>query len=77
MYTNKTGGTVLGSRLLFVGVIAAVFFRTQLNQIVSVPIPTQVQPMAKQQEMLDLGIVFKARTVVETVEAFLKARNVT
>jgi hypothetical protein len=77
MYTEKTGGTVLGSRLLFVGVVAAVFFRTQLNQIVAVPIPTQTQPMAQQQEMIDLGIVFKAKTVVETIEAFLKANNVT
>ena len=29
--------------------------------------------MAEQQEMIDLGIVFKARTVVETIEAFIKA----
>jgi hypothetical protein len=76
MYTDKTGGTIIGSRLLFVGVIAAVFYRTQLNQIISVPIPTQVQPMAQQQEMIDLGIVFKARTVIETIEAFLLAKNV-
>lgn len=77
MYTDKTGGTMIGSRLLFVGVVAAVFFRTQLNQIVAVPIPTQIQPMAQQQEMIDLGIVFKARTVLETIEAFLMAENVT
>ncbi len=77
MFTDKSGATTIGSRLLFLGVIARVFFRTQLNQIISVPIPTQVQPMAKQQEMIDLGIVFKARTVVETVESFLKARNAT
>ncbi|HKZ42005.1 MAG TPA: hypothetical protein VJ044_13655, partial [Candidatus Hodarchaeales archaeon] len=77
MFTDKTGTTAIGSRLLFVGVIAAVFFRTQLNQIIAVPISTQVQPMTQQQEMIDLGIVFKARTVVETIEAFLKAKNVT
>lgn len=76
VYSDKAGNTTIGSRLLFIGVIAAVFFRTQFNQIVAVPIPTQVQPMAQQQEMIDLGIVFKARTVVETIEAFLKARNV-
>ncbi|MDD2663721.1 MAG: serine protease [Dechloromonas sp.] len=75
-WAEKNGGLVAGSRLMFVGVIAAVFFRTHLNQIIPVPIPTQVQPMAQQQEMIDLGIVFKARTVVETIEAFLKARNV-
>lgn len=74
MYTEKTGGTVLGSRILFIGVITAVFYRTQLNQIIAVPIPTQVQPMAQQQEMIDLGLVFKARTVIETIEAFLKAK---
>ena len=51
------------------------FFRTELNQIISVPVPTQVQPMAQQHEMIDLGIVFKARTVVEAIEAFLKAHE--
>ncbi len=77
MVTDKSGNTAIASRLLFVGVIAAVFYRTQLNQIIAVPIPTQVQPMAQQQEMIDLGIVFKARTVVETIEAFLASKNVT
>jgi hypothetical protein len=76
MYSDKSGGAYVGSRIHFVGVIAAVFFRTQLNQIIAVPIPTQVQPMAQQQEMIDLGIVFKARTVVETIESFLSANNV-
>lgn len=75
-FATKDGGTAIGSRFYFVGVIAAVFFRTHLNQIVPVPIPTQVQAMAQQQEMIDLGIVFKARTVIETVEAFLTAHNV-
>ena len=75
MYTDKRGNTVIGSRVLFVGVIAAVFFRTELNQIVAVPVPTQTQPMAQQREMIDLGIVFKARTVVETIEAFIKSRG--
>jgi hypothetical protein len=31
--------------------------------------------MARQQEMIDLGIVFKARTVTETIEAFFKAKG--
>lgn len=75
-WATKDGGLVAGSRFMFVGVIAAVFFRTQLNQIIPVPIPTQVRPMAQQQEMIDLGIVFKAHTVVETIEAFLKAYNI-
>ncbi|QCP86262.1 serine protease [Cereibacter sphaeroides] len=75
-WSRKDGGLEIGSRFHFVGVVAAVFFRTQMNQIVAVPIPTQMQPMAQQQEMIDLGIVFKARTVIETIEAFLKSRNI-
>jgi hypothetical protein len=74
-WATKQGGLVAGSRILFVGVIAAVFFRTQMNQIIPEPIPTQIQPMVKQQEMIDLGIVCKAHTVVETVEAFLNANS--
>lgn len=76
MITDKRGNSTLGSRALFVGVVAAVFFRMHLNQIIAVPIPTQTLPMAEQQEMLDLGIVFKARTVVETIEALIKTHGV-
>lgn len=75
-WARKDGGLVTGSRLIFVGVIAAVYFRTHLNEIIPVPIPTQVQQMAQQQEMIDLGVVFKACTVVETIEAFLTTRGV-
>jgi hypothetical protein len=75
-YAMKDGGIALGSRFYFVGVIAAVFLRKQWNEIVAVPIPTASKPMVQNEEMIDLGIVFKARTVVETIEAFLKARNV-
>ena len=66
----------LGSRFFFVGVVAAVFYRTGLGKIIAVPIPTQVQPMAEQREMIDLGIVFKARTVLEAVEAYLVSYNI-
>jgi len=76
MYSDKRNNTVLGSRLLFVGVVAAVFFRTEINEIFPGPVPTQLRPMTQQREMIDLGIVFKARTVVETIEAFLNTRGV-
>lgn len=75
-YSQKNGALVAGSRIFFVGVIAAVFQRTQLNEIIAVPIPTQVRSMSQTQEMIDLGIVFKARTVLETIEAFLTARGI-
>ncbi|MEC5160441.1 MULTISPECIES: trypsin-like peptidase domain-containing protein [unclassified Janthinobacterium] len=75
MITDKRGNTSIASRVLFVGVVAAVFFRTALNEIIAVPIPTQTRPMVVQQEMIDLGVVFKAETVVETVKAYMKVRE--
>lgn len=71
-YTSSDGTLVISSRLHFVGVVAAVYHKKSLNEIVPVPIPTAVQPMAVQKEMIDLGIVYKARTVVETIEHFAK-----
>lgn len=74
-WSQRRGGLVAGTRLLFVGVIAAVFFRTDFNEIVPVPIPSQLQmkQMARNQEMIDLGIVFKAHTVAETIASLLRA----
>ncbi len=75
-WVTRSGGVQLGGqRLYFVGVIAAVFFREDFNRIVAVPIPTNVQPMARQREMIDLGVVFKARTVVEAIEAWIAANK--
>ncbi|MCK4155512.1 trypsin-like peptidase domain-containing protein [Ralstonia pseudosolanacearum] len=75
-YATKGGGFVIGSRFHFVGVVAAVFLRKQWNEIVAIPIPTGAKSMVQHEEMIDLGIVFKAHTVVETIEAFLTAHKV-
>lgn len=69
-YTTNQG-IMVGNRIYFVGVVAAVYQRTAYNEIVAMPIPTNVQPMAIQNEMIDLGIVYKASTVVETVNHFI------
>lgn len=67
-YTKKDGGTVIGSRFFFLGVVAAVFFKRSVNDIVSLPIPTSSKHIVVDQEMIDLGIVYKATTVVEAIE---------
>lgn len=71
-WQNRQGELVGGDRFYFVGVIAAVYSRTHLNEIVPIAIPTVVKPMAKQEERINLGIVFKSRTVIEAIEAFMK-----
>lgn len=76
-YATKSGGITVGSRFFFVGVVAESFFRTNYNEIIPVQIPTNTQPMAKQPEMIDLGIVYKARAVTETIDAFLESNGIT
>jgi V8-like Glu-specific endopeptidase len=77
MYFSKTGTTTVGTRLMFVGVVSAVFFREDTNEIVSAPIPTQnSRPVARSKEMIDLGIVFKAATIQETLNALAKSKGI-
>lgn len=66
-YSNREGGIVVGSRLLFLGVIAAVHVRPVLGRLIELPTATGVET----QETLDLGIVFKARAVDECVDGLL------
>lgn len=75
-FASRDGAVNIGTRFLFLGVVSAVFFRTALSEIIAVPIPTATIPMAQNQEMLDLGIVLKSSTVIQTVEAFLRLRGV-
>lgn len=76
MYYSKTGNTTVGSRIMFVGVVAAVFFRNDVNDIVTIPIPTQNQKaVALSREMIDLGIVYKSHTIVETIEQLAKSKG--
>lgn len=70
----RQGNTFMmgASRIYFVGVIARVHLREQLGQLRLVTIPTAQVPVVTSEEMLDLGVVFKARTVIETVEVLLR-----
>jgi hypothetical protein len=76
MYPHKGGGTVLGTRLFFLGVISSVFFQQEKNEIRIISAPSVDTPIALSKQMIDLGIVFKASTIVETIELFLKDRGV-
>ena len=76
MFTDRKGNATIGTRLSFLGIIAAVFFREDLNRIVLESETTAGRPVALAREMIDLGVVFKAQTVIEAVEALLRKRGV-
>jgi hypothetical protein len=76
-YSDKRGNVYVGSsRLLFLGVIAQVVIREEQGKIDFVSIPTAQIPIIKTQQMIDLGVVYKSSTVLETVLDFLKMANV-
>lgn len=71
-YTVKGKGTVLGTRVLFLGIIASVFFREDdSGRIELATIPTTKVPIPVTKEMVDLGVVFKASVVVEIVQEIM------
>ncbi len=65
----QSGG---GKKFLFAGVVAAVFFREEANQLVPLPVPANNQPMVMGSEMIDLGLVIKADAVMAAVHAYLR-----
>lgn len=75
IYADKSGGTVVGTRLLFLGIVASVFFKKDINEIRILSIPTADVPVAISKQMVDLGVVFKASTVIEAIEGFLREKG--
>jgi hypothetical protein len=69
---SRRGTTVVGRRILFLGVIAQVVIREEHGKIEFITIPTAQIPIVKMQQMIDLGIVYKSSTVLDTVMEFLK-----
>ena len=48
------------------------YFRTQINNVEARTIPTSIIPVVENKEMIDLGIVFKSQTILDTIDIFLK-----
>lgn len=74
-YSPKGKGLVAGSRVFFLGVVASVFIRKNLNTIELIDIPTGKIPVVTTTQMVDLGIVYKSIVIKELIEEFLKTRG--
>lgn len=71
-YATKSG-IVIGSRVLFIGIISQVMIRQEHGKIEIITIPTAEVPIFTTQQMIDLGIVYKSTAVLETVVGMLKS----
>jgi hypothetical protein len=75
IYHDKKGVTTVGTRIYFLGIVAQVFYRVDLNKIGIISESTIGIPVAESKQMIDLGIVFKSSTIIETIEKFLQERK--
>ncbi|MBD3892363.1 serine protease [Hydrogenophaga sp.] len=64
-------GQSAGKKFLFVGVVAAVFFREEANHLVAAPVPAHKHGLVMSSEMIDLGLVIKSQAVVDLINAYL------
>ena len=70
-YASKSGFNVGASRVLFLGIISSVAIREEHGQIAFISSPVSQIPIVKTQQMIDLGIVYKASTILDTVKALI------
>lgn len=73
--TTRTGTQLGRHRVVFLGVLSEVLYREEDGTLEFRQSPASITPVIRTREMLDLGLVYKARTVVETIDEILKARG--
>lgn len=67
-----TNNLFAGTRLMFLGIVASVFIRQDINKLEIITIPTKDISIIKTSQMIDLGIVFKSQCLIEVIEECLK-----
>lgn len=67
-YSSKKGNLIVGNRLFFLGLLSAVYIIEDTREIVS----PMTKPFVKTKQLIDLGKVFKAQAIIETIESFFK-----
>ena len=75
-YSPKGKGLVVGNRFFFLGIVASVFIRKDVNTIELIDIPTRRIPVVATTQMLDLGIVYKSTVIKQLIERYLNALGV-
>ena len=69
---KNSGNVVVGARFYLLGVLSAAFYKKDHGGIV---FPSELQFSVKYEQFLDLGIVYKAETIIETIEKLLRIRG--
>lgn len=71
-YVTRDGTMKLGNpRRYLLGTEAKVMIRQEHGQVHFAPIPMSIQPTYTTTKMIDLGVVYKASTIMETIDDLL------
>ncbi len=72
LYVTRTGTQLGRNRLLLLGVLSEVMYREQDGSLEFRQTPASITPVVRTREMLDLGLVYKSRTIIGTIEHTLR-----
>ncbi len=72
---RKGKAITIGARAYFLGVVASAHYSVERGHIIIESTPTGQTAVPLTQQLLNLGIVFKASTVLETIEDFVRHRQ--
>jgi hypothetical protein len=70
-YGNRQGAIVMARRILLLGIVAAVHVHATTGEL----IPTLNLPKVSVNQVMNLGIVYKTRTLVEAIDRFLATKG--
>ncbi len=73
-HPDKKGGLVAGTRILFVGILTRMLYQEEEGRVEFKEIPSNSVPYIKSKRSIDLGLVFKSDTILETIDEYLKTR---
>lgn len=71
-WSTRDGTPMVGQRIFCLGVLGKVYYNEDNNVLRLEEVLASVRPIVKTTQMIDLGIVYKSRTVIETIEEFLR-----
>lgn len=69
---RSNNALVAGDRLVFLGVLASTFYRNEEGVIELRESPISLKPHLSTRQMIDIGVVYKSRTVLETIDCLLR-----
>lgn len=73
---KSDGSLILGDRLIFLGLISSTYPRHEINDVEFRFFPTVIKPVVESHQMIDLGVVFKSQTIVETINSLFKDKSI-